>query len=43
VKKEKGTKLPAKGSESPFQRFERLAKQVVTAPKLKDKTKKPAV
>jgi len=43
VKKESKEKLPEQiesRSESPFKRFEKLAKQVVNAPKSKEKEKK---
>lgn len=33
MKKDPKDNLPAKGSESPFQLFEQLAKKVVTSPK----------
>jgi len=41
VKKEKRDKLPKQGSESPFQRFEQLARRIVAVPKkkLKDEPK----
>jgi len=39
MKKEKKDKLPEQGSESPFQRFEDMAKKVVSAPKEKTNKK----
>ena len=38
MKKAEKDKLPEQGSESQFQRFERMAKKIVSAPK--EKTKK---